>query len=99
MRALYAFILLIGFSSISYAEVTNSQLSTACMALDNGTSRKCDCMAKKFTADLTQKENTYALAMLTLNEKLLTPINGSFGDKNAKAVKTKIIPLMMECLL
>jgi len=69
------------------------------MALDNGTSKKCACMAQSFTAKLSQKENTYALAMLTLNEKLLTPIKGSFDDKNAEAVKAKIIPLMMGCLL
>ena len=99
MRALFAFILIVSFASIAHAEISAKQLSTACMALDNGTSKKCDCMANKFTAKLSQKENTYALAMLTLNEKLLTPINGSFDDKNAEAVKGKIIPLMMECLL
>ncbi len=69
------------------------------MALDNAEPKKCACMAKEFTEKLDQKENTYALAILTLNEMLLTPIKGSFDDKNAEAVKNKIIPLMMGCLL
>ncbi len=99
MRALLASLLLLGITSFVYAEVTAPQLSAACMALDNGTTEKCDCMAKKFAEKLDQKENTYALAMLTLNEKLLTPFKGSFGDKKAEAVKAKIIPLMMGCLL
>jgi len=99
MRTLFAFILLASFFNVANASVITTQLSAACMALDNGTSKKCDCMSNKFTTKLSQKENTYALALLTLNEKLLTPINGSFDDQHAEAVKAKIIPLMMECLL
>ena len=99
MRALLASILLLGLTSFAGAEVTAPQLEAACMKLDNGTSKKCDCMAEKFTAKLNRNENTYALAMLTSNENLLSPIKGSLDDEKAKTVKAKIIPLMMECLL
>ena len=99
MRALLASILLLGLTSIASADVTVPQLSAACMKLDNGTAKKCDCMANKFTANLNRDESIYALAILTLDEKKLAPIQGNLNDKNAESVKTKIIPMMMDCLL
>ena len=99
MRALLTSILYLSLVSITNADVTVPQLSAACMKLDNGEPEKCDCMVKSFTRNLSQNENTYALAMLTLDESLLTPINGNLNDKKAEAVKAKIIPLMMDCLL
>ena len=86
-------------SGATLAQVTSSQLITACMGLDNGTSEKCSCMAGKFEQALDENEKTYAVAMMTLNAKLLEPLNGSLEDEKATAVKAKIIPLMMECLL
>lgn len=99
MRLVLALLVLMGFANFANASVITPQLSAACMSLDNGTPEKCDCMANKFADKLNQTENTYALAMLTLNEKLLTPIQGGLDDKNARAVKAKIIPMMMDCLL
>jgi len=81
------------------AQVTSPQLTKACMGLDNGTREKCSCMAGKFKQALDENEKTYALAMLTLNAKLLEPLKGNFEDEMATAVKAKIIPLMMDCLL
>jgi hypothetical protein len=99
MRALLASIVLLSFTNIANAEVTTTQLKAACIKLDNGTPEKCDCMAEKFAVKLNRNENTYSLAILTSNEKLLSAIKGSLDDKKAETVKAKIIPLMMECLL
>ena len=99
MRALLVSMLLMSLTSIAGADVIVPQLSAACMKLDNGTPGKCDCMAKKFATSLSHNENTYAIAILTLDESLLTPIKGNLNDKKAESVKTKIIPLMMDCLL
>jgi len=91
--------LILILTSFSQAKITTPQITAACMQLDNGTPSKCSCMAKKFGQNLNDKENTYALAMMTLNEKMLEPYKGSFTDKTTDSVKAKIIPLMMDCLL
>ncbi len=85
--------------SFAQAAVTSLQFTAACMKLDNGTKPKCTCMAEKFGQELSETEKTYAHALLTSDEIQLAPINGNLEDKKAKAVKAKMIPLMMDCLL
>ncbi len=89
----------LALTAATLAQVSSSQLKAACMGLDNGTSEKCSCMAGKFEQALDENEKTYALAMMTLNDKLLEPLNGNLEDEKAALVKAKIIPLMMDCVL
>lgn len=89
----------LALTATTLAQVTSQQLTKACMGLDNGTTEKCSCMAGKFEQALDENEKTYAVAMMTLNAKLLEPLNGNLEDEKAAAVKAKIIPLMMDCVL
>ena len=91
--------MLLALTSASLAQVTSPQLNKACMGLDNSTTEKCSCMVGKFEQALDENEKTYALAMMTLNGKLLEPLKGNLEDEKAAAVKAKIIPLMMDCVL
>ena len=80
------------------AQPAQDDFVAACMSATEESETTCNCVVDSLRANLDDDQQTFAYAILTEDEALLTPLRGRFTDADAQGVQARFMNAAMQCM-